>query len=103
VAVSASRTVLRRHYPSDVLAGAALGLLVGSLVIAWLAPRRMPADRPWLRPALIAIVVGGVAYMSLGPKNMRRCIRALGGPAALVVGVRCAQLARRRNRAASDG
>lgn len=36
--VAASRVVLGLHYPSDVLAGAATGLLTAALALAWVGP-----------------------------------------------------------------
>jgi len=56
-AVGLSRVLLQRHYPSDVLAGAALGLMVG-LVACILAAEirgRQPSSRR--RPVVAAVLL----------------------------------------------
>jgi membrane-associated phospholipid phosphatase len=59
LAVAVSRIAVGAHWPSDVLAGAGLGLLAG--VAGTQAQRRWPLGSPPAAPALMALVVAACA------------------------------------------
>ena len=69
--ISATRVLLHKHYLSDVLAGAALGLAIGA-ASAWLWPilRRL-GERPWLRRAAFCLLAAVVIHTAATSRGMQ--------------------------------
>jgi len=58
VLVACSRVVLNRHFPADVLAGSALGILAGTALLRWPAPA--PA---WLGSRAVRLLAGAILFL----------------------------------------
>ncbi len=72
--ISATRVLLNKHYVSDVLAGAALGLAIGA-ASTWLWPilRRL-GQRSWLRWAALCLLVAVVIHTAATSRGMQRYV-----------------------------
>jgi len=86
-AVGGSRVLLLKHFPSDVLAGAALGITFGLACAAvadgmrWL---RDPETMRWVRGLLASMLVLAV----IAPEGLPDPLGLLAGPAVLLILVR---------------
>ena len=92
--ISATRVLLHKHYLSDIMAGAALGLAIGAASVwLWPALRRL-GERSWLRAAAFGLLVFVVIHTAATSRGMQRYVLC----SLLVVG--CAlvlgRMARRR-------
>jgi undecaprenyl-diphosphatase len=101
-AVATTRVLLRKHYPSDVFAGAAVGLLAAMLAVALARKIPDPPDRRWLRVAAAVLLVALCVDMYVGSRKMRRMARVVGPAVGFVVAVRCGQLFYRSRRRGSE-
>ena len=89
VAVGLSRIAVGVHWPSDALAGAALGLLAGLCGV--LARRRWPLPpRPWIAPLLALVVLACAAALARSDTGyplaqpLQLALAGLGAAAAVV-------------------
>jgi membrane-associated phospholipid phosphatase len=100
--VAAGRVLTGAHYPSDVLAGAAIGALAGGLAVATLRRARLRLSWRHFAAAAAALAVAGVLAGTLKPRGdlerMASVMIFLGPPAALAVALRVFRVWRRRRR-----
>jgi len=89
-AIGVLRVTALAHYPSDVLAGAMIGVLCGVCSVRWVAPRR-PLDQfrvpgRWrLIAGLLLVLVVPIICPYIGMRTLRLFLRRYGIPLAALV------------------
>ncbi len=88
-AVSAARTLDGKHFPADVMAGAALGLAAGALAASWkVRERRLPTRKIWLLAAFALVLLQRTLQLLLQSRSpLLRDFLLVVGPAALLLGL----------------
>ena len=84
-AIAATRVLLNKHYPSDVLAGAALGLAVGAASTSLSPMLRRLEQHSWPRIAALCILVPLAIQMAVHPGMLQHVLCAVAIVAAVLM------------------
>ncbi|MFH1732012.1 MAG: phosphatase PAP2 family protein, partial [Planctomycetota bacterium] len=84
-AIAATRVLLNKHYPSDVLAGAALGLAVGAASTSLSPMLRRLEQHSWPRIAALCIFVPVAIRMAVHPGMLQHVLCAVAIVAAVLM------------------
>lgn len=84
-AIAATRVLLNKHYPSDVLAGAALGLAIGAASTSLSPMLRRLEQYPWPRIAAFCILVPITIHMAVHPGMLQHVLCAVAIVAAVLM------------------
>jgi len=83
--IAATRVLLNKHYPSDVLAGAALGLAIGAASTSLSPMLRRLEPYSWPRIAALCILIPIAIHMAVHPGMLQHVLCAVAIVAAVLM------------------